>query len=150
MSPVRPIRITRGMAKTNERVCSGNSETTRILNSGTNLDRLKTAQLRKPVASVISPQLDVAPRPDNGPPASPVQEPQPLDRQRQRTLTVKEAAFRLGKSEDAVYKWLRSGRLQGWQPGGRWCSIMVLESSVERALLFSFECAASSGRPPAA
>jgi excisionase family DNA binding protein len=69
----------------------------------------------------------------------------PLDRQREKTVTVKEAAYRLGKSEDAIYKWLRTGRLKGWQPGGRGCSILVLESSVEMALLYSFERAGSQG-----
>lgn len=48
---------------------------------------------------------------------------------------MKEAAFRLRKSDDAVYKWLRTGRLRGWQPGGRGCSILVSESSVEEARL---------------
>jgi excisionase family DNA binding protein len=52
----------------------------------------------------------------------------------QTTVTVKEAAFRLGKSQDSIYHWLRSGRLRGWQPGGRCCSILVLEASVQEAL----------------
>ena len=150
MSPVRSICITQDMAKTDERIRSANSESRRVLNSRKVLDKPKPAPLRKPVASVVSPQSEVATVPDPGPPDLPMPEPRPLDRQRQRTLTVKEAAYRLGKSEDAIYKWLRSGRLEGWQPGGRWCSIVVLESSVERALLSSFECAASNGRPPAA
>jgi len=59
----------------------------------------------------------------------------PLDVQQEKTLTVKEAAFRLHKSPDAIYLWLRTGRLQGWQPGGRCCSIMILESSVQQALV---------------
>jgi excisionase family DNA binding protein len=63
------------------------------------------------------------------------------DVSQERTLTVKEAAFRLRKSPDAIYLWLRTGRLRGWQPGGRCCSIMVLESSVEQALL----CLAGNG-----
>jgi len=51
----------------------------------------------------------------------------------ERMLTVKEAAYRLNVSADAVYLWLRTGRLQGWQPGGCRCSIQILESSVEAA-----------------
>jgi excisionase family DNA binding protein len=51
---------------------------------------------------------------------------------KEKTITVKEAAFRLNKTEDAIRRWLRTGRLQGWQPGGRCCSVMVLESSVEQ------------------
>src|SRR5207244_4342681 len=57
---------------------------------------------------------------------------------KERIITVKEAAYRLRKSADAVYLWLRTGRLRGWQPGGRGCQIMVLESSVDEALLCSF------------
>ena len=59
----------------------------------------------------------------------------PLDSNKEKTITVKEAAFRLGKSNDAVYLWLRAGRLRGRQPGGRCCAILVDESSVEEALL---------------
>ena len=59
----------------------------------------------------------------------------PLDANTEKMITVKEAAFRLGKSNDAVYLWLRAGRLRGWQPGGRCCAILVAESSVEEALL---------------
>lgn len=70
----------------------------------------------------------------------------------EKTITVKEAAYRLGKSTDAVYQWLRTGRLRGRQPGGRCCAILVLESSVNDALLFSFEraCAGRSRRGPLA
>jgi excisionase family DNA binding protein len=60
--------------------------------------------------------------------------PQPFDREKSRTLTVKEAAYRLRKSVDAVYKWLRQGRLRGWQLGGRGCAVMVSEESVEAVL----------------
>ncbi|MBI4465145.1 MAG: hypothetical protein HY647_10610 [Acidobacteria bacterium] len=59
---------------------------------------------------------------------------QTLDLRTEKTLTVKEAAFRLGKSEDAVCWWLRTGRLRGWQPGGRGCAILVSEDSVAEAL----------------
>ena len=62
-----------------------------------------------------------------------------------KTVTVKEAAFRLRKSPDAVYGWLRSGRLRGWQPGGPRCPILVEESSLDEALSFTFS-RASAGR----
>lgn len=51
-----------------------------------------------------------------------------------KTVSVKEAAFRLRKSPDSIYTWLRRGRLKGWQPGGHGCQIQVLEASVEQAL----------------
>jgi len=62
---------------------------------------------------------------------------QALDRSKEKTVTVKEAAYRLGKSEDAVYLWLRSGRLRGWQPGGRGCAILVAEASIAEAMCCS-------------
>ena len=55
----------------------------------------------------------------------------------QRTVSVKEAAFRLKKSPDAVYRWLRSGRLRGWQLGGARCTILVSEDSVTEQLRHS-------------
>ena len=48
--------------------------------------------------------------------------------------TVKEAAFQVGKSTDAIYQWLRSGRLRGIQPGGRCCEVQVEIASIEQAL----------------
>ena len=60
--------------------------------------------------------------------------PQLLDLNTEKTVTVKEAAYRLGKSVDAVRLWLRSGRLRGWQPGGRGCAILVTEVSIVEAL----------------
>lgn len=59
----------------------------------------------------------------------------PFDPRKEKTVTVKEAAYRLGKSEDVIYVWLRSGRLRGWQPGGRRCAVLVSEASVEEALV---------------
>ncbi|MBI2815960.1 MAG: hypothetical protein HYX72_03375 [Acidobacteria bacterium] len=50
------------------------------------------------------------------------------------TISVREAAFRLCKSEGAVRKWLRRGRLKGWQVGGSHCTVLVSEASVEEAL----------------
>ena len=60
-----------------------------------------------------------------------------FDRENERTIPVKEAAFRLKKSEDTIRRWLRSGRLQGWQMGGSGCAILVCEDSVTGQLLRS-------------
>jgi excisionase family DNA binding protein len=49
-------------------------------------------------------------------------------------ISVKEAAYRLNKSPDAVYQWLRAGRLKGIQPGGRGCEVLVEIASLESAL----------------
>ena len=49
-------------------------------------------------------------------------------------MTVKEAAYRLKKTDDTVYRWLREGRLRGWQPGGHGCTVLVCEASVKEAL----------------
>lgn len=49
-------------------------------------------------------------------------------------ITVKEAAFRLGKSTDCIYNWLRTGRLKAIQPGGRCCTVLVDAASVSEAL----------------
>ena len=67
--------------------------------------------------------------------ASPTALPKPFDREKERTIPVKEAAYRLKKSEDTVYSWLRAGRLRGWQLGGNRCAVMVDAASVEKALL---------------
>lgn len=110
------------------------------------------ASIRKPEVRTLDP-AGVIPE---GPPLRPCPIPgpcpvlagdirKPLNRLDEKTLTVKEAAYRLGKSADAVYLWLRTGRLRGWQPGGPGCAILVAESSVNAALLFSFE-QAGAGR----
>ena len=70
--------------------------------------------------------------------ANPTAQPKPFDRKTERTIPVKEAAYRLKKSEDTVYSWLRAGRLRGWQLGGPGCAVMVCEASVEEALAGSF------------
>ncbi len=57
-----------------------------------------------------------------------------VDFSKERTLTVKEAAWLLGKTEDAVRMWLRRGRLKAWQVGGSYCEIRVSEASVMEAL----------------
>jgi excisionase family DNA binding protein len=58
-----------------------------------------------------------------------------LDLRNERTLTVQEVAYRLGKSEDGIRKMLQRGALKGWQVGGRFCSILVSEASVEEMLI---------------
>jgi excisionase family DNA binding protein len=95
---------------------------------------------RKDMGGVADPAGEV--RRDFLPTASGVAATQPSASKHfleEKTVTVKEAAYRLGKSPDAIYQWLRSGRLRGRQPGGRHCAIMVLESSIEEALLCTFE-----------
>ena len=66
---------------------------------------------------------------------SPTAQPKPFDRKTERTIPVKEAAYRLKKSEDTVYSWLRAGRLRGWQLGGNRCAVLVETASVEEALV---------------
>lgn len=75
----------------------------------------------------------VSPHDPSSPPKPP-NAPAVFDWRTAKTLSVKEAAFRLNKSEDTVHLWLRTGRLHGWQLGGRRCAILVSEESVERAL----------------
>jgi excisionase family DNA binding protein len=72
------------------------------------------------------------------PPEAPPSAAEPmLDLTKERTLTVKEASFRLGKSEDGIRKMLQRGALRGWQIGGPFCSILVSETSVEEVLIWS-------------
>ena len=71
-----------------------------------------------------------------------------LDLSRENTVTVKEAAYRLGKSVDAVRLWLRSSRLRGWQPGGRGCAILVVEASIAEALSYPLGGNGSGVTPP--
>lgn len=103
---------------------------------------------RKPAARTFAPAHEPIRGPERSNPAHPAEKTaladsslpaqpssKPLDSNKEKTITVKEAAFRLSKSDDAVYLWLRAGRLRGWQPGGRCCAILVDEASVEEALL---------------
>ena len=91
---------------------------------------------------LVSPQTD-APNTQresgNKPKASPsngsVSKPKPFDREKDKTMTVKDAAYRLKKSEDTVCLWLRMGRLRGWQLGGNRCAVLVDAASVEKALI---------------
>lgn len=114
---------------------------------------------RRPVRA--SPRLPRGPKPSNGQrassqpgeqsgsglpggkktvsPSGRTTEPMVFPRDSTGTLPVKEAAFRLGKSEDTVLYWLRKGRLLGWQLGGPRCAIRVSEESVEQVLLRASE-----------
>ncbi len=49
-------------------------------------------------------------------------------------MSVREAAFRLGKSEGAIRKWVRRGRLKAWQVGGAYGTVLVSEESVQQVL----------------
>ena len=64
-----------------------------------------------------------------------------FDRLSEKTITVKEAAYRLGKDEDTVRDWLKTGRLRGWQLGGRGCAVLVDETSLKAVLSCSLGCA---------
>jgi excisionase family DNA binding protein len=57
-----------------------------------------------------------------------------LDLRTEKVVTVKDAAYLLGKSEDTIYHWLKTHRLGGWQPGGRRCAVLISEASVIAAL----------------
>ena len=97
-------------------------------------------------ASDAGPSRTPAEIPSNGSPGGPsrptlgnrIASRKPYHRDKTRTLTVKDAAYLLNRSEDTVYQWLRLGRLRGWQLGGRRCAVMVCEESVEEALAGSF------------
>lgn len=52
-----------------------------------------------------------------------------------RTVTAKEAAWRLKKTERTIYHWLRQGRLRGFRPGGPRCSIRISEESLHQILI---------------
>lgn len=62
-----------------------------------------------------------------------------FDLRKVRIISVKEAAFRSMKSEDTIYKWLRTGRLKGWQPGGSGCNVLISEQSLEEVLESSMQ-----------
>ena len=84
-------------------------------------------------------------KPNASPPANPVSAPRPLDPDPEKTITVKEAAYRLKKTDDTVLRWLRDGRLRGWQPGGNHCGVLVEKASVEEALLCEIRVAGKFG-----
>jgi excisionase family DNA binding protein len=49
-----------------------------------------------------------------------------------RLLTVPEVAEQMRASEETVRRWLRSGRLHGFQPGGTRLGWRIAESEVQR------------------
>ncbi len=49
-----------------------------------------------------------------------------------RLLTVPEVAERMRSSEETVRRWLRSGRLRGFQPGGTRLGWRITESEMRR------------------
>ena len=49
-----------------------------------------------------------------------------------RLLTVPEVAKQMRSSEETVRRWLRSGRLRGFQPGGTRLGWRVTESEIRR------------------
>ncbi len=102
--------------------------------------RERKVAARKPARHVRSPRSTKAAIVPSGSQTEPAAADEAADSARlfdanEKTITVKEAAFRLNKTADAIRRWLHTGRLQGWQPGGRCCSVMVLESSVEQKRL---------------
>ncbi len=52
----------------------------------------------------------------------------------ERFLTVNEVAEQLRVSEFTVRNWLRSGRLEGYRPGGRKAGWRIRASDVDRFL----------------
>jgi excisionase family DNA binding protein len=75
------------------------------------------------------------PRTRQSPTEPPTVAPLTPDFMKERTLTVKEVAYRLGMSTSSVRLWLQNGRLRGWQVGGRYCKVLVSEASVEEMLI---------------
>lgn len=90
--------------------------------------------LVSPQTAAYSTQRESENKPNASPSDNPASSPKPFDRDKENTMTVKEAAFLLKKHQDTVYRWLREGRLRGWQPGGRGCGVLVCEASVKEAL----------------
>ncbi len=63
----------------------------------------------------------------------------------ERLLTVREVAERIRSSPQTVRRWLRQGRLRGFQPGGTKLGYRVLESDLQRFLAQSDEATPPSG-----
>lgn len=79
-----------------------------------------------------------APPPATEAPLAPATSPPvTLDWRNEKTITVKEAAYLSMKSDDTIYKWLRNGRLRGWQPGGPNCHVLVSAKSLEELLRYA-------------
>ena len=62
----------------------------------------------------------------------------------ERLLTVREVAERLRSSPETVRRWLRQGKLHGFQPGGTKLGYRVPESELQRFIALS----QSSARNP--
>ncbi len=52
----------------------------------------------------------------------------------ERMYTVKEAATRLGATEETIRRWLRVGKIKGAMPGGQKLGYRIPASEVERVL----------------
>jgi len=65
----------------------------------------------------------------------------------QRLLTVREVAERLRSSPEAVRRWLRTGKLRGYRPGGTKLGYRVSESELQRFIASSE--VATDRHPPA-
>jgi len=52
----------------------------------------------------------------------------------ERMLTVREAAERIGATEDTLRRWVRSGKIRAAMPGGTKLGYRVPESEVRRLL----------------
>lgn len=63
----------------------------------------------------------------------------------ERLLTVREVAERIRSSPQTVRRWLRQGRLRGFQPGGTKLGYRVRESDLQRFLSQSDEATPPSG-----
>lgn len=55
----------------------------------------------------------------------------------QRLLTVREVAERLRSSPETVRRWLREGKLRGFQPGGTKLGYRVPEDELQRFIRHS-------------
>ena len=87
---------------------------------------------------------------DESSPLKPSSAPKTFDPNTAKTVSVKEAAYRLNKHPDTIRAWLRAGRLRGWQPGGHACSILVSMASLEEVLAASeANCRRVTGSRPA-
>ncbi|GAC1323947.1 MAG: hypothetical protein NVSMB2_21860 [Chloroflexota bacterium] len=64
----------------------------------------------------------------------------------QRLLTVREVAERLRSSPETVRRWLRQGKLRGFQPGGTKLGYRVPEEELQR---FIRQSQASQAEPRA-
>jgi excisionase family DNA binding protein len=52
----------------------------------------------------------------------------------ERMLTVRQAAERVGATQDTVRRWLRTGKIRGVMPGGTKLGYRVPESEIVRLL----------------